>query len=543
MADTENFEVTVIGSKTDDGDVVLTSLSEKDISVSEQRIISEAIAKYNALSRPEMYSVKTNESTSGAEITLDQIDSLATGINSNLSNLETINQMILKNINSDPLMGYAYQAIMANIPVDYTVSYVSTDGNGLDDSKEYNEIKQIIDRFNRDVKIGRLIPKVVSTTWIEGNTPMVLRTSKGTGVIDILPLAIMHPSGYSILGDDIMQVEITTLQNRLQKTYPKTKGTKKSVYFENIGKEIQANFSPEIFSAYQSKESICRMPVTYADCVKVNSCNRPYGVSPFFRSLRPLTLLKTLENADASEARARSKHIIFQKLRKELLGGQGKHLALAEQAVAHESLVQALKTNLSAYTGNASVESVEFVSAKSTGDDSVKLNTTYTTKYLESLGISWTDVELPNGTMANLSVSNLIKSINSVLSDLERVINKFYLTILKDNKIKNPKFIPEIHIAKAESLELSLKKDLAQFVYATLNGSLTTAFKMLDIDIENEAQLRKAEKEKGFDDIFTPRATSYTVSGGAGGRPASDDPNADVDKQDYDANHYKSGGE
>ena len=541
----EDFNVGYVATAVDDNTVAVTGVSREELEKRGNEILSAALDDYNALNRPQIYSVFPNDTSSSADLTLEKISELSVGINSNLSNLEQVNQIILQNVNSDPLMSYSYRTIMANIPTDYAVSYVSADGESpedLKDSEEYVKTKLAIERFNRDIKLKRLIPKVVGTTWLEGNTPMMLRTKNGTGAIDILPLAILHPSSYTILGDNVMQCEVSTLQTRLQKSYPKTKGTKKSVYFENLAKEIEATFPREVVQAYRSRESICRLPITHADCVKINSCNRPYGVSPFFCSLRPLTLLKKLESADASEARARSKYIIFQKLRKELLGASGQYTGLAEQSLAHNNLVQALKTSLVAYTAAPFVESLEFVSAKSTGEDSVKLNTTYTTKYLESLGISWTDVELPNGTMANLSVSNLIKSINCVLQDLERVMNKFYLTILKDNGISDPAFIPELHIAKAESLELGLKKDLAQFIYGTLNGSLTTAFKMLDIDIENEAYLRSEEQRKGYDQIFAPHATAYTTSGGdtGAGRPQSNGTDADVDKQDYDKNNYES---
>lgn len=542
-ATAQDFDVTYMAQPINEDGVLVTGLSIEEMGKRENEILTSALEEYNALKRPQVYSVSPNDSSSSTTLTLDTIDQLAVGINSNLSNLASANQIILQNVSSDPLMSYAHHSIMANIPSDYTVSYVSTDGDGRDDNAQYDETKQIVERFNRDIKMPRLIRNIVETTWLEGNTPLVLRTKDGTGVIDILPLDILHPSAYRILGDDVMQCEISTLKNRLTKTYPKTKRTRKSVYFDNLQKEVEANFSPEIVKAYKDGETLCRMPVEYADCVKVNSCNRQYGVSPFFCALRPLTLLKTLESADANEAKARSKYIIFQKLRKDLLGPQGQYKGLAEQVLAHDHLMSALKTNLAAYTAAPWVESVEFVSADSTGEDSVKLNTTYTTKYLNALGISWSNTEMPNGTMANLSISNLIKSINVILKEIERVMNKFYLTVLKDNGIDMPKFLPELHIAKAESIEQSLKRDLAQFAYSTLNCSRTTAYKILDMDVENEAYLRQGEKDKGYEDIFTPHLTSYTTSGSSqsSGRPQSTDEDADVDKQDYDADRYRSG--
>ena len=388
-----DFEVQVLSSPVDDDNgIVITAYGTETLAKEEGKILAAAIDSYNALKRPQIYSVSPNDPNSSTELTLDTINTLAVGLNSNLTNLETVNRIILQNVNSDPLMSYAYRTIMSHIPTDYTMSYVSADGDETNDHPDYLTTKLIIERFNRDLKLERLIPRVTSTAWLEGNAPVVLRTQAGTGVVDILPLAIMHPSGYSVLGDDVMQVEVTTLKNRLQKTYPKSRKTKKEVYFEDLKKEVKANFSGEIAAAFTAGDSICRMPIAYADCVKVNSCNRAYGVSPFFCSLRPLTLLKNLEAADANEARARSKYVIFQKLRKELLGTGGQYRGLAEQSLAHENLVQAIKTNLSAYTAAPFVESLEFVSAKSTGDDSVKLNTTYTTRFLESLSISWTDI-------------------------------------------------------------------------------------------------------------------------------------------------------
>ncbi len=533
MAD--DFEVNFSATKVDDDTTVVTGfMTAEEIRKNEEKILSAAMNKYET---SKQYSVHTTDSTNSNTLTIDYIDELANGIHTNLKNLISANQLLVKYVDEDGSMGYAYSVIRANTPTNYTMVYDNTLLTEENEDK-IAEIKSLVKNFNKTVKIERLIRESISTAYLEGNVPIVLRITKNGYAVDFLPLDIAYPSGYKFNGDPILEVDVNTLKTKLQKTYKKTRKNK-AIYFENIAKEIEANFSKEVFDAYKANEQYARIDANYGDCITVNSLGRKFGVSPLFRALRPLVVLNNIEAADVSDSKARSKKIIFQKLRKELLGQNGEKKGLAEQALAHDALTQALKTNLCAYTAPAFVESLEFVSSKANNDDASKQLGQYMTKYLQALGVDFIDTEVGNYAGVNVSVTQIIRQINCIKSDVERVLNKFYTTLLASAGF-DPNLAPTIKIENAESMELSMRIDLAKFVYGTLNASRETSFKLAGLDLNDEKIKRESELEAGLDDIFTPRKTAYTTSGddeGSSGRPASND---DKGKQNFDKEYNKN---
>ena len=240
---------------------------------------------------------------------------------------------------------------------------------------------------------------------------------------------------------------------------------------------------------------------------------RRFGVSPFFRCLKPLIVLNNIEAADVATSKSRSKKIIFQKLRKELMGTNGDKKGLAEQALAHESAATALKTNLCLYTAPPFVEDLQFITDKTTGAESATLLKAYTSKLMTALGIGFADSEISTVTVASISIDQMLRTINSITQQLERILYKFYQRVLEANKF-DPELAPEIKILNSEVMDFQLKRDMAAFVYNTLNGSLETALDYVGLDIEEEQRRREAENNDGLEEIFTPRINSYTVPAG-----------------------------
>lgn len=532
----DNFEVSYKKTDLDDRTTVITSANSiNDVQDKEQKILAEYANSYLASKGKDQYSVFVNDETNSNTLTLDYIDKLAQGINSNLENLTAANQLILRYVNEDGLMGYAYNAIISNINTNYKLIYNGVDENG-DTAKNVESVKTIIENFNSDVKLDRFIRDAISTTYLEGNCVNILRLDGSKPVIDILPMSLAYPSDYRVNGDSLIEVSIDNLKNRLQKTYRKTRKNK-AVYFENIKKEIENNFPKEVSRAYVDNEKYVRLDTNYSDCITINSMGRKFGVSPFFRALRPLIVLNNLENADVADSKARSKKIIYQKLRKELLGKDGTKRGLAEQELAHAGLVSALKTNFCAYTSPAFVESVEFVTAKANNEDASTQMKLYTSKFLQSLGISFIDNEVGNYSTVNASLTQLIRTINCIIVDLERVINKYYRTVLSQNGM-DEEYAPIIKISDAQEMDMAIRKEMATFVYSTLNASRETSFKLVGLDLQDEIEKRKSENEKGLDDIFSPHDTAYNKSSDSNevGRPESRE---DVDTQKNDENYNK----
>lgn len=534
MAD--DFDVNFTASQLDKDTVVATGfMTAEQVRENEAKIIAAASGRYDA---QKQYSVHTNDSTNSNALTIDYIDQLASGIHTNRTNLIAANQLIVKNVDEDGAIGYAYSVIRSNTPTNFTMVY---DNELLKDETpdKVAEIKSLVNNFNKSIRVKRIIRDAISTAYLEGNVPIVLRITKNGYAVDFLPLDIAYPSGYKMNGDPILEVDVNQLKSKLQKTYKKTRKNK-AVYFENIAKEIEANFNKEILDAYRANEQYAKIDYNYGDCITVNSLGRMFGLSPLFRALRPTIVLNNIESADVSDSKARSKKIIFQKLRKELLGQDGTRKALGEQQLAHEGLMSALKTNLCAYTAPAFVENLEFVSSKANNDDASKQFIQYTTKQLQALGISFIDNEVGNYAGVNISVTEIIRQINCIKEEVERVLNKFYATLLASQGI-DAELAPTIKIEDAENMELSMRVELAKFIYGTLNASRETSFKLAGLDLNDEKIKREKEAEEGLDEIFTPRKTAYTTGNedeeNDAGRPTSND---DEGKQEFDKNYNQN---
>ena len=514
---TDNFEVSYKGETLNDGTELITMSSPRSSKTPEEfenEILGAVMEHYKLDEKQRQYSLFTKEKATQDELTLELINSLAVGIHSDLQKILRVNNIILQYVTIDAYMGRAYECIYSNINTNYKLTFPApTEG---EDTELFDRVKTEIEDFNKFIHIEDLIRDSISGTFLEGNYPMYLRLEKDkndvvSAVIDHYPLDICYPSDYLIDKDSILEFNINKLKEVLAKTYVKSRKEKKAVYFEKLEKEVKANYPPEVYEAYMNKESIARLNDHYTGIMKVNDIDRKFGVSPLFKALKALVVLDNIEKADVADSKARSKKIIFQKLRKELLGPSGSYKGFAEMEYAHIQAVAALNTNFCLYTAPPFVESLEYVVDKSTNDntsDSVKI---YTSKLLTALGISFADSELSSYSTANISVEQLMRTINSISEQLEKILNKFWQVYLE--AIGLPKELaPTVSIIDSEMMEWNLRKEFASFAYSTLNVSRATVFKMVGLDVEDEKQKRIKEREEGLDKIFMPRETAFNRS-------------------------------
>ena len=194
-------------------------------------------------------------------------------------------------------------------------------------------------------------------------------------------------------------------------------------------------------------------------------------------------------------------------------------------------------------TAPPQVENIAYVESKTELTDVNTVNN-YRSKVLNTLGIGFLmDSSSQSVSTANISVSQLLRTINKISEQLEDILNRWYKQILLDNNISLD-LCPEIKIIDSEVLDFELKKDLATTLYTMFNGSLETSLGIIGIDVNDETTKRKKENEEGLDEIFFPRNTAYTSPGGGSnpkdndaGRPSSDD---ETNKQDYDTEYNKN---
>ena len=162
---------------------------------------------------------------------------------------------------------------------------------------------------------------------------------------------------------------------------------------------------------------------------------------------------------------------------------------------------------------------------------------------LSTLGIQFLmDSGSQSVTTASISVTQLMRTINSITEQLERILEKWYKQIIIDNGFPI-EYAPTVKIIDSERLEGSLRTELAGMLFSTMNCSYETAYEVLGLDIKDEVAKRKVENEKNYDEIFTPHGSQYTnssnVQNNTGGRPEGNDDTTETKKQ-YDKERQKA---
>ena len=533
---TEDFDV-IFASKTDDGTIITTSAESFA-----QRQLSIALSVYDP--KNDNYSVYLNEGASPSKsLSIDEIDDLLTNTQNDLSKVIKINAYNRKLINKNDIVGKTVESIDTNINTDVKISYTGLQ-DGRNKKKQLEACKNLIKDVNEGIKINQLIRNSITTSYIEGNWISYLRhDNKDNYTVDIYPLGVCEISDYNVNGEPVVLFNITDLRNRLSKSYKRNKNNK-PLFFENIEEEVKANYPKEVYEAFIAKEKYAKLDPKYTGVIRINNLNRKYGVSPISRAYTDLSMLDTFADTDRINSKAKGKKIIHQKMRKEVMGQDYNKDYFAELSYAHQNFMNAWKQSTVVVTSPPTIESIQYVepSVEMTSKDTYNI---YRSKVLSTLGIQFLmDTGSQSVSTASISVTQLMRTINSISEQLENILRKWYRQILIDNGFP-VEYCPTIQVIDSEALDFEMRKSLATTLYTIFNGSMATSLELLGIDISDEKEKRKKENEEGFDsEIFYPRASTYTTSvkdaktvEDKGGRPADSD---NETKQQYDKNRQEA---
>lgn len=531
---TTDFDVRVAATMPDADTVVITS--QGDVDAKMDQLFFAALQRYDF--NKQMYSVKYSQTTSSTALTTDRISELADGITTSLTNVLEVNRYVHRYIAYDDIIGETYNTVRNNVNTNYQLSYGSTEGRNK--IKQLNQAKEAVEQFNKSIKIKRQIAEAIPGTLADGTYIMYLRTDSGNAVIDVYPLGVAEITDYTINGNPVVQINIKEWQSRLKKTYTKDKKGR-ALFFENLDKEVQANFPPEVYQAYKNGESYCRLDWKRTGVLRINNMGYKYGVSHFLRALRPAVMLEEIEAADSVNNKAKAKKIIHQKLRKEAMGPNYDRKAFDLTIYAHNELMNAWQNGTVVITTVPAVESIQYVEPTIEGTPTDKI-ALYRNEKMTALGITFLDPELNSVSSANISLKQLMKTVDHIAEQMEDVLHRFYAVWLEEQGL-DIIYTPDIRIMDSEEMEMSVKLDLAKFLFSTLNLSYESALTPLGLDKDDEMAKRQSENEAGFTEIFTPRASQYTSSGDSdgnqAGRPIGTDDNK-KGKQDYDKNYNKN---
>jgi hypothetical protein len=500
-----DFKVYFMSEKSDDDTVIITSFDDiyKDV-------LKRAISNYDSKNQQFSAYLK-DDGTPLNYVTLEYLDELSESPQTDIDKILKINSIIRKYINKDDIIGKTVETIGSNVNSTFKLSYPDfTDEEST--IKIYEKAKKIINDFNEQINIKQLISNSISTTYAEGTYIMYLRKNEENNyIVDYYPIGVAEVDDYNINGNPAILFNIQKLKQRLNKIYKKNRKNK-ALYFNDMDEEVKANYPKEVYKAYKNNEFYAKMDINYTGVLRIGNLNRKYGLSPIFRALKPTIMLETFENADRVNSKAKAKKIIHQKLRKEVLGTDFSKSSYPEMIYAHETLMDAWKQPTVLVTTPATVESIAYVEP-TTELTNVNTINSYRSKVLNTLGIGFLmDTSSQNVSTANISIAQLLRTVNKISEQLEIILHRWYRQVLVDNGIP-VEYCPNVQIIDSEALEMSIKLELATFLYTTLGASLETCYETIGLDIQDETAKRKVEKKKGIVDVFTPYATSYNSNG------------------------------
>lgn len=533
----EDFNVTFASNVNSDGEEIAILTSEEIA----KHWMEEALKSFDPTNR--QYSVYLNEqSGDNTKLTIEDIKQLARNAQSDLNKILKINSLVRQEINEDDIIGKVYEAIVSNLNANIRISFDNLPQKIT--KKKKDEAEKLIKRFHKETNINQILSSSIPTVYTEGNCIKYLREKNGHYVVDTYPLGVAIVSDYSINGKPYILIDIRELTNRLQKTTIRGKKNK-PLFFNSIVDEIKNNYPPEVYQAYINKEHYAKLDIQRCGINRFCNMNRKYGLTPVFKALKPNLMLDTFDEADKINAKAKAKKIIHQRLRKEVMGPDGNRKALEEMAYAHENLVKAFRNSTVLYTSPAFVEKIEYVEPKVEMSNVDSINQ-YRSRVTSSLGISFLNTD-GNQTVstANISIKQLMKTINKIADQEEKILEQWYCLILQENDIPL-EYCPTPHILDTELLEFEMRKDLSELLYSKFNCSFETAYSLVGISVKDEVEKRKEEKRLGYDKILTVHPTSYNSSGddeNSGGRPSgttNDGNEVNFQKVEYDENYNQT---
>lgn len=532
----EDFSVTFASNVNSDGEEVAILTSEERI----KHWMEEALQSFDPTNK--QYSAYLNEqSGEDSKLTLEDIKQLARNAQSDLSKILKINSLVRQEINEDDIIGKVYEAVIANLNANVRISFDNLPQKYT--KKLKNESEKLIKRFHKETNINQILSSSIPTVYIEGNCIKYLREKNEHYVIDTYPLGVAIVSDYNVNGNPYILIDIRELTSRLQKTT--IKGRKnKPLFFGSITEEIKNNYPPEVYQAYINKEHYAKLDIQRCSINRICNMNRKYGLTPVFKALKPNLMLDTFDEADKINAKAKAKKIIHQVLRGELLGTEGTRKALEEMAYAHENLVKAFRNPTVLYTSPAFVEKIEYVEPKVEMSNVDSINQ-YRSRVTSALGISFLNTDgKQTVSTANISIKQLMKTINKIAEQEEKILEQWYCLILQEHDIPL-EYCPTPHILDAELLDFEMRKDLSELLFSKFNCSYSTAYELVGLNVRDEIEKRKSEKELGYEETLSVHPTSYNSAGDASstnGRPpgtTNDGNEVDEEKQEYDENYVK----
>lgn len=503
-------------------------LSDIDTSSKKDYFDSEYIerATYDMRRLEHIYSQVLDKQTSSYITTMEELASLAKNTQSDIEKIKKINGIVKYYINKEDLIGRVVETIENDINTNYRIDYPSSKGKkGTKLKKELKmeeELKTLIENFNKQINIPKLIADNAVSTYTEGNFIFYLMGDGKNGYSIVnYPLDITEITKLKIDDDNIISFNVTELSSRLQETrskFGKLKTNKLIDINKTIDDEIKKCYPPEIYDAYIGKDQIALLNPKKVGLNRINNLKGQYGLTPIFKALQPQLMLETVDKSDQKVLIQKTKKIYLQLTESELME---KADAINMIGHAHVGLLEAMSKDTIIYTADPQVEDLKLIEPKTELTEE-KTKSGYKLRILEALGISFISSEGSKSiTTTKINYDELLKIINRITKSLEPIINKYYQVICEENGFPI-EYAPTITIESTKLLDLDLKLKMVDIMYSKIGLSMDTVFNILGLNYEVEKSKRIKENDEGASEIFKPYLTSYVANADATNSDKSD---------------------
>jgi hypothetical protein len=367
-------------------------LSDIDASTQKDYFNAEYIerATYDMRRLENIYSTVLDKQTSSYITTMDELTSLAQNTQVNIEKIKKINGIVKYYINKEDLIGRVVETIENNINTNFKIDYPLNSGNGKKGSKLKKELKMeselkiLIDNFNKQIDIPKLIATNAVTTYTEGNFIFYLMgdSSNGYSIVNY-PLDITEITPMKIDDDPIVSFNVTELNSRLQESrsrYGKLKTNKLIDIEKTINDEIKKCYPIEIYEAYTGKDQIALLNPQKVGVNRINNLKGLYGLTPIFKALAPQLMLETVDKSDQKVLIQKTKKIYFQSTSSDIIENSQ---AINMIGHAHVSLLEAMSKDTIVYTGDPAVDDLKLIEPKTDLTDE-KVKSGYKLRILEA---------------------------------------------------------------------------------------------------------------------------------------------------------------
>lgn len=485
-------------------------------------------ALYNLNKKENIYSKYiTVENTDVDIVSARELKELGIDTRNDKNKIKKINDIAMYHITTNDMIGKIIDTLENNINANIKLNF---DSNKKSKKTIRTKAEKIINEFNQDIDLENILSNIASQAYSTGNHLMYLRDKGDSYVVDTYPLDIYEASDYLIDGEHSILINARKLKGKINKAQSKYKTKSgKSLFFESFEDELKATYPEEVAEAILNGDTYAKLDMARVGNVRINNMGRKYGVTPLFRTFKPLRNLDIFENSNNATANANAKKILAQIFTEKVLGNDGKTKPDINMFIkANDNFEKAMRAarnkDVAYITGFPGVTDIKYVEPKSVPIDITLINAERN-KVLTALGIGFLNTDAKASyVVAEINIKELMKTINKICKQIQSVLKKWYRLILSQNGIDED-YVPEVDIIDSELLEMDLRIKLATTIFDKFGASYKTVYQLLGMNPDEEMQRRREEnEEKGKDEfgndatgidktLMYPRVNGNTVSG------------------------------